>query len=117
MQNKLPTPSGKERKGKEGVKERRERERKRKEKKRKKKGGGEGRKKGILPIAALGDLTLSDSSGTPGNMSTYSCSPWKILESPPYVIVPRPRSLFPVACICSPPRLWIPHAGCISLKS
>ncbi len=22
---------------------------------------------------------------------------------------PRPRSLFPVACICSPPRLWIPR--------
>ena len=53
----------------------------------------------------------------PYERGTYSCSPWKILESPPYVIVPCPRSLFPMACICSPPRLWIPRAGCISLKS
>jgi hypothetical protein len=46
-----------------------------------------------------------------------SCSPQKILDSPSYVFVPHPMSLFPVACLCSPWGGWIPHAACISLKT
>ena len=46
-----------------------------------------------------------------------SCSPPMFLESLPYVIVPRHGSLFPVASIFSLPCLWIPRAGCISIKS
>ena len=46
-----------------------------------------------------------------------SCSLPMFLESPPYVIVPHHGSLFPVASIFSLPCLWIPRAGCISIKS
>src|SRR6266852_8818606 len=53
----------------------------------------------------------------PSRERKTSCSPPIFLESPPHVIVPCPRSLFPVASICSPPGLWIPPAGCISVKS
>ena len=69
----------------------------------------------MLDSALHGDAMVKDNIDTRGRKT--SCSLQKILDSLSYVFVPRPMSLFPTPCLCSPWGGWIPRTACISLKT